>query len=905
MSAEYRVLGPLEVLLDGRPVPVPAGRGRVLLAVLLLRANEIVPVSDLVDRVWDGAPPAADRAHKTLQTVVLRLRQALGAANCVRTSSRGYSAVVEPGQLDLTRFRALTAQGDHHAALELWRGPALGNVTSESLHREDVPRLAGERLAALEERIDADLSRSTDVLVPELRSLVATHPLHETFWAQLMLALHGSGQRAEALSVYQDVRRHLRNQLGSAPGRRLRDAHEQVLRGGEPPVTRVVPRQLPPAHPHFVGREEELGRIGETLRTRPGAPVLISAINGIGGVGKTVLALQWAHQEAARFPDGQLYVDLRGFDRRAEPLDPFVAAREFLLALGVPATGVPRSDDEVVAAYRLELARRRVLLVLDNARDADQVRPLLPDGAGNQVLVTSRHRLDGLVREGARPLALDVLDDEAAVVLLTERIGRARMDAEPDAVSRLVERCAGLPLALGIVAARAACGDSLGTLADELGRERLDALDIDDPMTGIRGVFSWSLRSVSETAVRVLVLLGLHPGPDFSVAAAASLAGLPADEVALVLDELVGCSLVGAAATGRFVLHDLLRDYLRECVAELPEQQRSAARKRMLDHYVHTTWAACVHQEGGVRWPDLPPPATSAVVQAIADIEASHGWYEPEHRVLLAVLTELEDAGADDVLWTFSYSLHHYLVRSAQLAEDERVQLRGLAAARRQGSVFGQSRLNRTLAGVYIGKQDFVKAKFHLGEGLRCDEELGDENGVSNVSRGLAYLYELQGKYEDGLAVLHRIHPTAVNLETKSEKAYYLAAYGRAHHLVGENDRALELCLEARSRFVELNRPAGDANTCMNHETLADIYTALGRYDEAVESYQASVSVLRVLRDVPTLADILVQLSKAQLAAGDRASAREALDEALALYEHLDAGGSKSEQVRELLASTG
>ncbi|NKE57913.1 tetratricopeptide repeat protein [Lentzea sp. PSKA42] len=903
MTVEYRVLGPLEVLLDGEPVPVPAGRGRVLLATLLLRANEFVSVDELVERVWDGEPPAADRAHKTLQTVVMRLRQSLGEANCVRTSSRGYSAEVEPEQLDLTRFRALTALGERRAALELWRGPVLGNVASESLHREDVPQLVEEHVVALERRIDEDLARVTDVLVPELRSLVRQHPLRETFWAQLMLALHRAGQQAEALTVYQEIRTRLADELGVDPGQRLREAHEQVLRG-EAPASSVVPRQLPPAHPHFVGREHELARLTEMLRIRPGEPVLISAINGIGGVGKTALALRWAHQVADRFPDGQLYANLRGFDTRAEPLDPVSVTRDFLLALGVPTKEIPASDDAVIAMYRSVLAQRRALVVLDNARDVDQVRPLLPGGAANLVLITSRNRLSGLVaREGAQPVALDVLDQQGAVDLLTERIGAARVAAEPDAVSRLVKRCAGLPLALGIVAARAAYGDSLTALADELEQERLDALDIDDPMTGIRGVFSWSLRSVSEPAARVFVLLGLHPGPDFSIAAAASLAALSPAEARRALNELVACSLVGAANTGRFALHDLLRDYVQERAAELPDEQRLPARQRMFDHYVHMTWAACVPLEGAIRWPELPPPAEFAVVEPIADVDASYGWYEPEHQVLLGVFAQLEAVGADDVLWTYAYSLHNYLLRSSRLGEAADIEARGLAAAQREGSVFGQSRLNRALAGAYMAARDLVKAEFHMGEGLRCDEELGDENGVSNVSRGLAFLCELQGKHDEGLAVLRRIHPMAVNLKTKFEKASYLSAYGRAHHLVGDNERALELCLDAQALYVELNRPAGDVSRSMNHETLADIYTALGRHADAIENCQASVRMLRAIRDIHNLADVLVQLSKAQIAAGDPDAARESLDEALSLCERMEAGNANSQRVRELLAS--
>ncbi|MFI6101203.1 BTAD domain-containing putative transcriptional regulator [Lentzea sp. NPDC051213] len=905
MIAEYRVLGPLEVLLDGKPVAVPAGRGRALLVTLLLHPNELMCVEQLVERVWDGDPPAADRGRKALHMVVTRLRQALGNANCVRTSLRGYRAEVEPAQLDLLRFRALTARGEHRAALELLRGPVLADVGSESLHNEDVPRLEEEILLARERRIDDDLTRATDVLVPELRSLVRRHPLRETFWAQLMLALHRAGQQAEALAVYPEIRKRLADELGVAPGQRLREAHEQVLRGEVPASsTASVPRQLPPVHPHFTGREHELTRLTETLTSRPGEPVVISAINGIGGVGKTVLALQWAHQITGRFPDGQLHINLRGFDTSAEPLDPIAVAREFLLALGVPPEEVPASEDAVVEVYRSVLARRRVLVVLDNARDADQVRPLLPGGAGNLVLVTSRNHLGELIaREGAWPVALDVLDVQAAVDLLTERIGAARVAAESEAVSRLVKRCAGLPLALGIVAARAAYGDSLTTLADELEQERLGALDIDDPMTGIRAVFSWSLRAVSEQAVRMFVLLGLHPGPDFSTAAAASLAALPPAEAGLVLDELVTCSLASPASTGRFVLHDLLRDYVQERAAELPSDQLVSARQRMFDHYVHTTFAACVSLEGAFRWSELPPPAEFVVVEPFADTDAGHGWFEPEYQVLLGVFDQLEAAGADGVLWTYAYSFHNYLIRRSRLDELEVLVVRGLTAARREGSAFGQSRLNRGLAGVYIGTRDLTKAEWHMREALRWDEQLGDEDGVSNVSRGLAYLCELQGKHAEGVEVLQRVYPMAVSLENKFEKASYLAAYGRARHLVGEDERALELCLAAQTLYVEFNGLKGDISRSMNQETLADVYVKLGRYAEAIEHCRTSVRMLRGIRHTSQLAEVLVQLSKIQIAAGDPAAARELLDEALAHCEQMGTRDVNAPRVRELLKS--
>ncbi|MFD4670907.1 BTAD domain-containing putative transcriptional regulator [Lentzea sp. NPDC058450] len=901
MIVEYRVLGPLEVLLDGEQVDVPAGRGRVLLAMLLLRPNEFVSVDELVDRVWDGSPPAADRARQTLQMVVARLRQSLGAANCVRTRTRGYTAEVQDGQLDLARFRSLTARGEHHAALELWRGSVLADVVSESLHRDDVPPIERERIAALERRIDADLAHVTDVLVPELRSLVRQHPAHETFWAQLMLALHGAGEQAEALAAYQEARRHLADELGVDPGARLRAAHELVL-AGHVPAAAPVPRRLPPAHPHFVGREQELAALTEMLRSRPGEPVLISALNGIGGVGKTALALQWAHQVADRFPDGQLHVNLRGFDLDAEPLDPFAVARDVLLDLGVPEDDVPPPGAALVAAYRSVLAGRRVLLLLDNARDAEQVRPLLPGGASNLVLITSRNRMSGLVaREGARPLAVEVLDDHAATVLLTARIGAERAAAEPEALARLVERCAGLPLALGIVAARAAYGDPLTTLADELERERLDALDIEDPSTAVRAVFSWSLRSVGETAAQVFVLLGLHPGPDFGVDAVASLAALPVARARKVLGELVAGSLLTVQSDGRYTRHDLLRDYAAERVAELPPEVRAAARGRLFDHYLHTSVVAGdVLASAPVEWPPCAPPADGVVLTPLPDVAVVHAWYDAEEKVLQRIVPAMVAAGADDHAWRTSYNQHLHLVNSARLAEAEAVEQVGLDAALRLGNVFAQARLRRALAGVLLAQRDFTRGEAQINAAMRCEDLLGRPDGKANLARGLAFLYEEQGRDADALEALLAVYPQVDQCGPREQAALRLGL-GRAHHRLGETERGLPLVVAADEWFRAQDTPLPSPTTTLARQTLADIYLSTGEVEEAVRCHREAVEMMRTRRETLDLADALSELAEAQVAAGDGAGARESLTEAAAVFEQW--GDSRADGVRERLVS--
>ncbi|MGZ3142168.1 BTAD domain-containing putative transcriptional regulator [Lentzea chajnantorensis] len=450
------MLGPLEVLLDGVVVPLPAGRSRVLLATLLLRPNQVVSIDALVDRLWDGEPPTPDRAHKTLHTVVMRLRRALGEADCVRTSTGGYLAEVAVDALDLTRFRRLVAAGELAAAVRLWRGPMLVDVRSGALHQHDVPLVTEEWLHALERRISADLDagRAAEV-VPELRGLTAQHPFREAFWAQLVLALAMSGQQERALAAYREVRALLADELGVDPGDELRAVHQRVLAGPVPArrtaaVLRPVPRQLPTTTPRFVGRSAELR---DLTGLAAGDGLVVAAITGTAGVGKTTLAVHWARGAADRFPDGQLYVNLRGFDRHREPVAPGDALSRFLEALGVPPDRIPAALDAQSALYRSLVAERRVLVLLDNARDPDHVRPLLPGPSSSFVLVTSRDRLTGLVvNEGARELALDVLTPAEARALIVSRLG-ARRAGDAD---ELIRWCGGLPLALAIVAARVA-----------------------------------------------------------------------------------------------------------------------------------------------------------------------------------------------------------------------------------------------------------------------------------------------------------------------------------------------------------------------------------------------------------------------------------------------------------------
>ncbi|WP_439661880.1 BTAD domain-containing putative transcriptional regulator [Lentzea sp. HUAS TT2] len=897
MRVEYRVLGPLEVLLDGVPVAVPAGRCRVLLATLLLHANKSVPVAEIVERLWDGTPPTSDRAGKTLHMVVTRLRQALGEASCVRTRAGGYVAVVEPEQLDLFRFRAHLNAGEHTEATALWRGPVLANVTSESLHRDLVPALAEERLGALEKRIDADLELGVAAeLVPELRALTRQHPLREVFWAQLMLALHRSGQQADALAAYQEVSAVLGEQLGVMPGARLREAQQQVLAGGLPaaPPHHHVPRQLPTALPHFVGRELELDRLDAVHASGQ------LVINGSGGIGKTSLAVQWAHRIAGRFPDGQLYSDLRGFDPTGAPVNPVSTARDFLLALGVPVAEIPSGTEAMLECYRSLLARRRVLVLLDNVRDVAQVRPLLPGGSRSLAVITSRNRLRGLVTQD-RAFQLDVLGPQESMVLFAGRVGTQRVAAEHVAAARLVELCAGLPLALAVVAARATLDQHpLGMLVEELEHAALDALDTDDPLTSVRAVFSWTFGWLSDEAARLFVLLGLHPGPDVTEPAATS---LMAHASAEALDELVRYSLINSQ-NGRYRLHDLMRAYAAEEAAHrLSAAERTAAQQRFFDHLMHSALAATLKSDP-LRQPiTTPDPAPGAVVLAFGVSTDADRWYAGERAVFGPAVEAAGEEGFDGHVWRTVWAIRHFLLATGRAREGERLQRLAVAAAVRAGDLEGECRARRGLVSCLIPAQEFDEAEHQLREAVALDERLGDLVGLSNDLRGLAYLLARQGRYVHALDPLRRALDVARRSGDRIELASVAASLAFVHHELGDHLEAAARAEQARDMYLELVPDERDTVVASNRDTLGSIYRALGRYEEAEANYLRSVELQATLSYRHHQADTLVRLADMKRELGELDTARDYYLAALDVYD--DLGHDQADDVRELLSSLG
>jgi DNA-binding SARP family transcriptional activator len=689
MDAEFCLLGPLQVRCGGELMPLPSGKQRAVLAALLLQANRVVTAHELVDVMWGATPPPTARAG--LRNCVKRLRDSLGAARArISTEPGGYMIWLREGELDVARFEAKlhearaaarAASWDAAArqaweALSLWRGQPLTDVASEVLAAREAGRLAELRLQAAETYIGAmlRLGRHSDV-IEELRQLVAAAPLRERFHACLMLALYRDGRQGEALAAYQRARDVLIEELGTEPGSELRELHQRIL-AADPALEAsevarpaaagrapVVPRELPGGIRHFTGREAELAALSGLLDQQAGedapAAVVISAIGGTAGVGKTALAVQWAHLVADRFPDGQLYVNLRGYDpgQRMTAAD---ALAGFLRALGVAGPDIPAEEDERAGRYRSLLAGQRMLVVLDNAGEVGQVRPLLPGTPGCVVLVTSRDALAGLVaRDGAARLDLDLLQLPDAVSLLRALIG-SRVDADPPAAAALAARCCRLPLALRVAAELAAARPQIplaglaGELADQ--QQRLDLLEVGgDPRTAVRVVFSWSCRHLDPEAARAFRLAGLHPGTDFDAGAVAALTATTAGQGRRLLEVLARAHLVQPTAPGRYGLHDLLRAYAAEQAhATDPEQERQAALTGLFDYYLHAAAAAmdALHpaekhhrpQPPAPARPVPPPPAPAAArdwldaerasLVAVTAYAADHGW--PGHAVALA-----------------------------------------------------------------------------------------------------------------------------------------------------------------------------------------------------------------------------------------------------------------------------
>jgi DNA-binding SARP family transcriptional activator len=945
MSAvvEIGLLGPLQVRCDGAVVAVPAGKQRAVLAALVLQAGRVVPAGELAELAWAAEPPLT--APAALRNNVTRLRRALGPAGAQLIQTRPGGYLVMPGEceLDLARFevelaaaRRAAGEGDWlraavhaEASLSLWRGEALSDVDLPTLTARHVPRLTEMRLQARELRIEAHLALARHgEAVTELPQLIAADPVRERLHALLMLALYRCGRRAEALAAYRAARDLLAREIGADPGPDLQALHQQVLRDDpalaapSAPGTRAapsgqgaratqadkVPRQLPAAVTHFTGRAAELAALTGLLDqagAQPAGTVVISAIGGTAGVGKTALAVHWAHQAAGRFGDGQLYVNLRGFDPLGTPAAPEAAIRGFLAALGVPPGQIPPDPEAQAGLYRSLLADKRMLIVLDNARDEQQVRPLLPASPASLVLVTSRSQLGGLAAaEGAWLISLDVLSHGEAVQLLTARLGTARAAAEPAAVDQIASLCAHLPLALSVAAARAAArpGFALAALAAELADAagRLDALDAGDPGSSVRAVFSWSVQQLSDESTRTFRLLGLHPGPDITAPAAASLAATAEPDARRLLEGLARAHLIAEHLPGRYAFHDLLRGYAAEQAHHGDSDTgRREATGRVLDHYLHTAAGAALLINPAIEPVVLVAPRPGAAPGQPADHRQALAWFEAEHQVLLAAATLAAGSGFDSHAWQLPWAMADFLQARGHWQEWAATQRTALAAATRLGDTAAQALSGRLLANVctYLGDHD--QARGHYGSSLTLYQRLGNRLGQAKIHQSLGVLAERQSRYADALGHSAQALRLYQAIGDKANEAVALNAVGWYHGLLGDYLQARAFCRQALTLSTEAGYRRAEAHAW---DSVGYAEHHLGNLAEAVACYHHALSVHRESGDRYLEAGTLTHLGDTRNAAGELAQARKAWQQALAILE--DIQHPNADQVRAKLAST-
>lgn len=686
-----------------------------------------------------------------------------------------------------------------------------------------------------------------------------------------------------------------------------------------PPLRAPIPRQLPPALPYFVGRAAQLAELDaqleEPTRARsdgePTDPAVagaatIIALSGTAGVGKTTLAVYWAHRVAHRFPDGQLYVYLRGYDLAGSVMTPAEAIRGFLEALEVPPERIPTHLTAQVGLYRSLLAGRRMLVVLDNARDVEQVRPLLPGSPTCLVLVTSRNQLTGLVAtEGARVVTVDLLSAAESRQFLARRLGDDRLAREPQAADEIIERCARLPLALAVVAARGAAHPTfpLATLAAELRKARglLDAFDGGDPATDVQAVFSWSYRGLTTPAARLFRLLGCHPGPDISVPAAASLAGQPRDQVRRLLAELAHAHLLSEHVPGRFRAHDLLRAYAAELAATLdPATTRRAAIQRGLDHYLHTAHTAALLLQPGWDPINLLPVRPGVVPEEIPDHNAALAWFTAEHRVLQAAVAYAARTRFDHYAWRLAWTLVDFLQRRGRWPDLATVQQTAMAAACRVGDRSGQANAYRDLARVLarLGREEEAAGYFH--EALALFAELGDRTSQARTHRAFGAMLDRLGRYPEALHHAERALELYRDAGHISGQASSRNAVGWGYAQLGRYEQALAHCTEALAMLRQTGDRHGEANTW---DSLGFIHHHLGRHLRAIACYGRAIMLYRRIGDRFDEADTLIRLGDSRYALDDSAGAVRTWRRALRILDDLE--HPDAVQVRQRLRGIG
>lgn len=952
MGIRFGVLGPLQVECDGQLLSIAGPKVRMLLAGFLCAPGETVRVDALVDLMWHGAPPRT--AVASLHNHVNRLRTVLcryGAR--LRSVPNGYLLVVEPDELDLLAFAGAAERvrdaheredwaavaAEAEGALALWRGEPFADVPALAACPQ-ATRLREARLALLERVFAAGLhSGRHHELVAELTALTTEHPLHETFHAQLMLALHGCGRTAQALDVHRELRNRLAEELGVDPGGPVREAHQHILASDgepEPPIPRAPSARsaarasqttpppvasLPRDIPAFIGRREELDLVLAACRrgAEAGGVLGIHAVDGMPGIGKSAFAVHCAHRLASDFPDGQIFLPLHAHTPGTRVVGPAEALAALLLAVGVAPQEIPSELSARAGMWRSRVAGKKILLLLDDALGSEQVRPLLPAAPGTLVMVTSRRRMVGL--EDSVPITLDVLPPREAAELFTAKVGRAGLLPEDPSVVEMVRLCGYLPLAVQLLAARLrhhpswSVADLVSDLGDATGR--LDAICAGT--TSVAAVFDLSYRHLPTDLKRLFRRLGLHPGDDLDAYAAAALDDTDLPTARRRLEVLEDHHLIDEPVRGRYRMHDLLREHARELAGADRPEERVTALDRLLDYYLAGSTAANRHfarhsqpatsHAPSAISPDLSTPerATAwmlterANLHAAVELAAAHD--RPLHAVRLP--SALHEILRGQGHWEQAETLHQIALDTATVTGDRLGQadalvylaklrdLRGqlepatellrqaLTLYRALGERLGEAYTHFCLGDVQQSEGRYEAAIDSCRAALAIYQEAGDLPGQANALVRLAFVQQLAGHTDQATENL----PPALDLfRTLGDRV----GLGNVHFnlgLIGEKTGRYEDAARNHDASISQFRAMGNRFCQANaHQGLGLAQEAMGRYEEAAENHRAALEILRAMGNPIGHANSLALLARVQLVTGQHEVAADNLRAALEMY---------------------
>ncbi|SCE72309.1 DNA-binding transcriptional activator of the SARP family [Micromonospora coriariae] len=933
----FAVLGPVRAWRGHFEIDLGTRQQRLILALLLARAGGAVSIAELVDLLWESEPPpsAVNVVHRHVGILRRRFEPGLptrAAGSVLIRDGAEYRLRIDAESLDLLRFRRLIAQAGgssgeravelYREALALWRDRCASGLRTGGRAHPEFVAVDGERFAAVRAATDVALRAGcVHVVLPAIRLAAEYEPLDEALQACLLLALAADGRRAEALATYADIEHRLADELGIQPGSDLREARKRlfdndvpadgsrsrpgvrpaVMRPAAPPggaeaeswppterelspATRAEPpAQLPADHPYFIGRRGVVAAAQELLAEDGRTTALV--IDGMPGVGKTTFAVHLAHQLAARYPDGQLHADLRGFDSGDSVMTPTEALRGFLWSLGVTPAAIPAELHAQAGLYRSILAERRMLILLDNCRDWDQIRHLLPGTGGSLVIATSRRRITGGAGPaGAHALHLDLLTDAEARELLTRRLGDAAA-ADPDAVNEIIARCGRLPLALALVATRGVgrTGLSLPAVAAELAEADGRLAGFGDAHADLEAIFSWSYRALTPGAARLFRLLPLHPAGELSTEAAAALGGLSLRAARGLLAEL-GAQLLVQPGDGRWRMHDLLRAYAVELGEEHDDAaERDAAIERVYDYYQLSAYAAHLPLQPQVPL-SVPEPSERGVTgRGFTGRADAMAWFADEQRVLTDIVARARERGRPSTAWQIALAMQNYFQDTAQFKQWAATVSAGLAAAGDDPAA--QALLHRSLAGACYFLADLDRGLSHLQHARVLFDRLGRRAEQGHVENNIAEIRLEQRRYHEAIR-----HAEAARALFHAEgnvrgATNALLVIARAQGWLGRHSEALGMFVEAQRQFEALGDRHGVGTT---QAWLAHTYSMIDDLPQALVIWQQALDTFRGARATHHTAEVLVAIGDFHSANGDPALAGKAWSEALAELDGTD-----------------